>query len=782
MNGHSSPTIPAPDQQPFRPAEGSEGNPAFGGWSPHSDKRSRRACHRRTLLNCALAGLLVLLLGSGPADALSRSEAAKRSAEEGATSEATEQRTEATPDDEPEGGTQANGLLESDDLEDAELEGDGLEDLQLDETELGDDFSDIDLFELDVPVVVTASRHEQEVRVVPYAISVITQEDIRRTGARTIPDALRLAAGMDVADLRYSASAVSLRGSHGLLSRSVLVLVDGRQVYDSMFGGTLWGSWPFQLEDIAQIEVIRGPAGVTWGANAVNGVINIITKHPDDQQGVVLTLGGASRGSYKIHAGYGFKDQNLSMRISSEFEGSDGFTRGGMFLSPLDDDYHTTRATAHAVYEHSPEDTFTFSIGSSLVDGGYSPPLTAGFGTRTGAGSLSSYLLAKWSHRISDHNQYDITAYLNDAQASPGTISVDYRYQQLALQFNHTFVPAKNHKLNWGVDTRLDLLDTSESDPRLLSEDYLQTATIGGYLQDDWEFAPRWTLTLGGRLDYDSYGGFEPSGRLALAHEVDDTNLVYGSISRAFQMQPTSLRYLDLPQLNGLAVVTTVSNLKPETLWAYEIGWRAQPLERLNTSLTLFWHDYDEVTATSATIGPPALVEMLLDNRGSSELYGLEFETRYRVREDLTLLGNYTYQQLNWHSSASFIDKDFMTPPRHKFMVGARYDATEDLHLSSHLYFVDSVEAPSPNNPFGGMSIDSYYRLDVVGEYEFWEDRASLMVGGRNLLDSHHPEGATSYINNAEVPRMFFAEVRLAIPSGSRRPGSGSHDDDAAIE
>ena len=159
------------------------------------------------------------------------------------------------------------------------------------------EIEDIDLLDIEIPVVVTASRREQSVNTLPYAVSIITAEDIRRFGARSVPDALRLATGVDVAELSFGSAGVSPRGMHGFISRQVLVLVDGRQIYDSWFGGAVWSSWPFQLEDIARIEVIRGPAGVTWGANAVHGAINIITKDPRDQRGLTFSASGGSRGS-----------------------------------------------------------------------------------------------------------------------------------------------------------------------------------------------------------------------------------------------------------------------------------------------------------------------------------------------------------------------------------------------------------------------------------------------------------------------------------------------------
>ena len=185
-----------------------------------------------------------------------------------------------------------------------------------DDSELYDDTADLELLDLEVPIVVTAARRAQKITTVPNAVSIITADDIRASGARTIPDALRLAPGMDVAELSYSNKAVSVRGLHGFVTRTVLVLVDGRQLFDSLFGGTLWGNWPFQLEDIERIEIIRGPGGVTWGANAVDGVINIITKDPKDQLGLTMTLSGGSRGSFKKHVGYSFIDGKLRLRVS----------------------------------------------------------------------------------------------------------------------------------------------------------------------------------------------------------------------------------------------------------------------------------------------------------------------------------------------------------------------------------------------------------------------------------------------------------------------------------
>ncbi|UCE59810.1 MAG: TonB-dependent receptor [Phycisphaerales bacterium] len=434
----------------------------------------------------------------------------------------------------------------------------------------------------------TASRREQKITTVPYAIRVITSEDIRRSGARSVPDALRLAPGIDIADLSSGVYGISTRGDHAFLSNRLLVLVDGRQIYDSVFGGTLWGSWPFQVEDIDRIEVIHGPGGVTWGANAVHGVINIITKDPTDQLGLTVTAGGGSRGTFKKHLGYAFTKDKLRLRISGEYEASDGFSKGGSILRSLEDDYKTGRVSLHGIYESDAESTFTFSAGSAVVDGAYPPPPTAGIGRRRNSGTQASFLLSKWVHRESESSTYELTGYVNDFHASPGIPMMDFRYQQFAVQFGHIFKPNPQHRLAWGIDGRIELLDTTNSDPFLLSKDFVSTGNIGVYLQDEWCFAPKWTLNAGGRIDYEFYGGFQPSARAALSYEMDDGSTAYGAVSRAFQMHPAGLRFFDMPLLNGLAHTTRHRDPEAEVLFAYEFGYRKRLFERLDVNLNMF--------------------------------------------------------------------------------------------------------------------------------------------------------------------------------------------------
>lgn len=627
-----------------------------------------------------------------------------------------------------------------------------------------EDLAELSLEELmDVDVVVTASRRAQRKSTLPYAVTVITAADIRASGARTVPDAMRLAPGMDVAELNSGQTAVSPRGLHGFLGRSVLILVDGRQIFDSLFGGNLWGNWPFQLEDIERIEIIRGPGGVTWGANAVNGVINIITKDPADQQGVVLTLGGGSRGQHKEHVGIGWRDGDTRFRFSMEFEGNDGFRGGGSILGALDDDYKASRMTLFGIHDFPTGDTLTFSAGSAVVDGGIARTPLGGLGQTRNAGSQANFVMAKWSHEIKADSVIEFTGYINDFQASPGLKQIDYRYQQIALQLAHTYKTPEDRTVTWGIDTRVDLLDAGNSDPQLLERNFVSTGIIGVYAQEDWHLNDAWSVSLGGRVDYESYGGFQPSARASLLREFDNGSVVYSSISRAFQMPPVGVRFVDFPVANGLVQITGTRSLDVETLWAYEVGYRGTVFEKLELSMNLFWEEFSDLTTLSGRLGPPGLINLNVDNLADASLYGFELDAKYPLSERLTLLGNYTFERLDWRSDVPFVDKDLISPPEHKFMLGARYSPTDDLHLSGHLFYVDRVIAPRVEIPSVSRSIDAYWRLDLQASVDFWDETGSLTFGVRNLLDDQHAEGGTTFMNFAEVPRMVYVEFRYAI-------------------
>jgi iron complex outermembrane receptor protein len=626
--------------------------------------------------------------------------------------------------------------------------------------------ADIELLaDLEIPIVTAATRRDQRLNEIPHAISIITADDIRRTGARSIADALRLAPGVDVSDLSAAQFALSPRGLQGFLSNQTLVLVDGRQIFDSAFWGTLWESWPFQLEDIDRIEVLRGPGGVMWGANALNGVINVVTKDPEDQQGLTTVVGGGSRGTAKGYVGYGVKTERLRFRASAEYRSSDGFLGDSLLFGNVSDEFKAASANVHLIYEPTLDDKYTVSIGSRVMDGGFDPmPLETLF-RRRNSGSQAAFLLGKWEHRVNDNENYALTGFVNDFHASPGIHSIDYRYQQIGLQYTHQR-RMNQHHFSWGVDSRVDVVDASNSDPFMLSKDFVSTGIIGVYFHDAWTLSPKWNLSLGGRIDYEFYGGFQPSATGSLTYRLSEDSIVYGSVSRAFSMPPAASRFLDTPLVGGIARVTSDQEISPRTMMGYELGYRGTLWEHLDVSLNVYWHEYADLAGIPILPGPPGLARRNFQTMSDASLYGIEVESRLRVTDELTVLGNYTWQRLDWRSDLPFHLTDQMTPPEHKFMAGLRYSPTDDLHLSGHLNYVDDVEAADPTNPFAPTHIDSYYRLDLTAEYEFLDDQASIRAGVTNLLDPVHPEGGSIFFHSSETPRMVFVELRVRGPKG----------------
>lgn len=627
-----------------------------------------------------------------------------------------------------------------------------------------DGVQDLQLLELEVPTVITGTRHRQTVATAPYAVSVITAQDIRAAGARSVPDALRLVPGMDVAELGYNVAAVSPRGMERYLSSQVLVLVDGRQLYNSMFGGTDWGAWPFQLEDIARIEVIRGSGGVTWGTNAVNGVINIVTKDPAEQLGLTTVTSGGSRGTAKEHTGYAFQDGKLRMRVSGEYERSDGFQRGGSLLFPLDDEVKIGRMGVHAIYDAGPRDKLTISGGSGISQGGLWPSPLNRRGTERVPSMQTNFVLGKWTHDVALDNTVNVTGYVNDSYYTQGSDMVEFRYEQFALQLGHTLKPVENHTITWGIDTRADYVIGALADPYIMTENYASSGLIGAYIEDSWQFAPKWTLHLGGRIDYDFYGGFQPGGRAAISYEPQRDSLIYAAVSRAFMLPSVGDRFQDEPVMLGLGHLTSHVGMTPTTAITYELGARRKFFDKLDANLDIYWNEYNDWPTQQIKPGPPGLFRLDYDTRASASAYGVELGTRYAVTSRLTLLGNYTCEQLDWRGAMNpTMEGDINTPPKHKFMLGARWDPMEDLHLSSHLYYVDTVWAPNSSMPFLPRHIPHYFRLDLRAEYEFWKKQAAVAVGVRNLLDSHHREGGTLFLHTGEVPRMIYGEIRFQL-------------------
>src|SRR6266576_170012 len=376
----------------------------------------------------------------------------------------------------------------------------------------------VSLEELGQIEVTTASKVPVKATRTPAAIYVITQEDIRRSGATSIPEALRMAPGVEVARVDSNTWSLGVRGFESTLSRSVLVLIDGRSVYTPLFAGVYWQVQDTLLEDIDRIEVIRGPGGTIWGANAVNGVINISTKRATETQGLLATAGGGSEEKGFGGLRYGGKvGENFSYRVYGQ-----GFRRDGQFTPHVSDfdDWQKGQGGFRTDWDLSRQDNLTIqgdayqgTIGQRALVSSFTAPFSTVVEDAAGVSGMN--LLGRWRRSLSETSNLALQVYYDRTFRREATFQE--RRNTVDLDFQHRFKPASHQELIWGLGYRYTKGDT-ESLPTVIISPRDNTDNIfSAFAQDEVLFLDdRLRLTVGSKFEHNDYSGFEfqPSGRI----------------------------------------------------------------------------------------------------------------------------------------------------------------------------------------------------------------------------------------------------------------------------
>jgi len=400
------------------------------------------------------------------------------------------------------------------------------------------DLTELTLEQLMTVEITSASKKEEPLWDSAAAVFVITGEDIRRAGMKSIPEALRLAPGVQVAQFGANRWAISARGFNATFSNKLLVLIDGRTVYTPLFAGVFWDAQDTLLEDIERIEVIRGPGGTLWGANAVNGVINIITKQAKATQGGYVEVGGGTEER-------GFVGTRYGGRI-----GSDLFYRGYFKYANHDnlvtatghegiDDWRTYRGGFRLDWEPSTRDTVTVQgdlykgdFGQTLPIPSLLPPFSA---TRESRDDFAGgNVLSRWRHRMADRRETSVQFYYDRTHRDE--LLFHETRDTVDLEFQHRFPLGARHDLIWGVDTRvtIDALNKINS-PTLVFEPRRRTDhLVSGFIQDQIALIhDRLMLTLGSKFEHNSFSGFEAQPNARLVYSPNAWNRVWTAVSRA---------------------------------------------------------------------------------------------------------------------------------------------------------------------------------------------------------------------------------------------------------
>lgn len=626
------------------------------------------------------------------------------------------------------------------------------------ETEPSMDLGWLDLEQLARIKVSTVARKEVEVRKTAAAVHVITAEDIRRSGVTSIPEALRLAPGVEVARIDSRRYAISIRGLNEEYANKLLALQDGRSLYTPVFGGVFWDQQDTAMDDIDRIEVVRGPGGTSWGANAVNGVINIITKPAEDTQGTLVKAGGGTfeqgfgmirhGGKINEHTWYRaylktfHRDETMML---NGIEGGDDFSqlRGGFRIDSLPTD--RTRITLQgAAWGQDAE--------QSLVASATGADPTTSFG---------GHFIAKAHHVVDDGSELNLQSYY-DASRLDGT-QIDGGIDQFDIDGQYRRELNERTELNLGLNYRwIDVSLDATPGSLVFNPSDRRLNLFGAFADLEYELLPeKLTLSLGIKGQYNEFSGWDPLPNIRLIWTPKETWSMWAAVSQGISM-PTVVQH-DVTVMQAGAPPVTINphtGLESEKLRAYEIGYRVRPTARLSVDVATFYNDYDDLASTEI-IGAALPIPTRYANLREGEVFGVELSSVWRMRDDWRLSGTYTAQKVDLRNKLGGTDAGTATAeatsPEQQFRLTSSWDVTPDIEFDATLRFVDKVTTTAG-------ATDDYVSMDLRLA---WQARKNLELSivGQNLLDADHPEFGASPLSPAagQIPRSVYGQVKASF-------------------
>jgi iron complex outermembrane receptor protein len=635
------------------------------------------------------------------------------------------------------------------------------------------DVGDLSLEQLINIKVTSVSKKETRLESAPAAITVITQDDIRRLGIESIPEALRLVPGMDVSQVNSHEWAVSARGFNDQFANKLLVLIDGRAVYTPAFGGVYWDVQDLPMEDIDRIEVIRGPGATLWGENAVNGVVNIITKNAKDTQGILASVSGGTWDQPSVTIQYGGQlATNLYYRTYIKYFNRDSFVVPDGNNAP--DAWQSARGGTRLDWNPQPEDELTLQgdgyynqLGENVdVPVSTSPFWQSNNITDHDAGGN---ILGRWTHTISDTSQFSVQTY--DDYFSEQEAQATERQNTFDLEVQHRFSLLERNDIVWGLDYRNLYLNTPNGAYITYNSAVQSDNLYSGFVQDEITVLPDILhLTAGTKLEYDKYGRFQYEPSIRVAWTPTDKQTVWAAISRA-------VRTPAIYNLNGTVNETFVpsgpnpfgepeifsveanSGLKSEDLIAYEAGYRVQPFETLSLDAAAFYDSYDNLVTynppSTFVFGPGQVVfPITTANGGSGNTYGGEISAQWKPLNNWRLIASYSLFKNNGGSAGNLLAND----PQQQAQLRSYLDITPTLEFNGMISYVDRIDFANINQM---VTIPSYERLDLG---IIWRPTKSLELGiwGQNLLQARHAEFVSDTTTQLiDVPRIIMAKITV---------------------
>ncbi len=627
--------------------------------------------------------------------------------------------------------------------------------------------------------VTSVSKKASKLSDSPAAIYVITNEDIRRSGATSIPEALRMVPGVQVAQISANRWAISARGFNGEFANKLLVLIDGRSVYTPLFSGVFWDVQDVMLEDIDRVEVIRGPGATLWGANAVNGVINIITRTAEETQGGLVSTGFGSeeRGFGSFRWG-GEAAEGLHYRVYGKYFDRDSFK--DMNGNNARDEWEVTRGGFRMDWDVDEDDLLTFQgdfyrgeVGERhlTVDALVPAPATT---LRNEDVDIEGWnVLGRWTHTFSPTSEGSVQFYADRTKRDIEFASE--ARDTLDLDLQHRFGVGDRHDVVWGGGFRWTKDRTQDSLRVHFTPEQRRDSLLSAFVQDEIELIEnRLSFTLGSKFEYNDYTGFEyqPSGRLL--YKPHEHHTLWSSVARAVRTPsradddvslvqdiappggpPLFLGTDQIIQLDGNTDITS------ERMLAYEAGYRYIPSPRFSADLALFYNDYSNlrsvegVGADFVTAAPSVIVLSTFGNNFSGRAYGAELASQWEVRPWWRISGSYSFINLDLNAESDSADVttemgEEGNVPTHMFHLRSFVDLPRNFEFDTLLYYVENLSQGD---------VESYVRVDARLGWRARDDlRLSLVM--QNLQDSRHAEfNDTLLWPSSEVERAVYGKL-----------------------
>ncbi len=627
--------------------------------------------------------------------------------------------------------------------------------------------------------VTSVSRRSEKLTQVASAVFVITQDDIRRSGATSIPEALRMAPGVEVARIGTDKWAINIRGFNGRFADKLQVLMDGRSVYNPLFSGVQWELQDTLMEDIDRIEVIRGPGAAVWGANAVNGVINIITKKATDTQGALVSAGGGTFEHGFVGARYGGKiNEDTAYRFYAK-----GFTRNQMKSpsgEPANDAWHSARGGFRLDHQRGIDlitvqgDIFYDAMGNALDKSQLSAPVIQADAAR--GHNEGGNIRFRWDRTFSDQSAIMLQTYYDRVDYRLSNLT-KFRTESFDVDFQHRFPLLNHHDVTWGANYRLYHNKVSDTELIALNPRQQTNQLISGFARDEITLIPeRLKLTLGVRVDHNDFSGLEVQPNSRLMWTPNEKNSVWLAISRAVRTPSRAendvrLNTRTLEQIPGtstvlpftvLAQLSGSSQFTSEKLIAYELGYRRQLNTQASVDIATFFNDYSQLRdlsfgALSLHSGFPTyfLLPVGLNNKASGQTYGVEIAGDWRPLEQWRLQANYSFLHMHIDSNSLFRQLDPTTgsankvTPQHQVSLRSNYDLSDRLQFNLWLRYVSSIDL---------YRIPGYVTMDAKLAFKPTRNTELFLVG-QNLLSQNHQEFTSDFIPTlqAYIPRGIYA-------------------------